>query len=161
MSESPTNLHVAENRNSDTETLLTFKLDEQTFGISVGLVSEIIDPQHTTRVPNANPLAPTLINVRGSIVPVIDLRYRLGMKPAERRHTSRMLVLDMPHAGTSTKLATMADEVEDVIETVINDVETVPDLGISWPAECFRGVAKRGETLVILMNAENAFALAA
>ena len=161
MSQEPADIHVLPTKSVETETLLTFKLEDQTFGISVGIVSEIIDPQKTTRVPNADALAPTLINVRGSIVPVVDVRYRLGMKPAETRHTSRMLVIDMPHDGASSKLAIMADEVKDVIEAAVEEIDKVPGLGIKWPAECFRGVAKRGENLVILMHAENAFALAA
>ena len=105
-------------------------------------------------------IAPTLINVRGSIVPVLDLRYRLGMKPAETLHTSRMLVIDMPLDGAISKLAIMADEVKDVIEATVEEIDKVPGLGIRWPAECFRGVAKRGENLVILVHAENAFSLA-
>ena len=81
MSQEPADIHVLPTKSVETETLLTFRLEDQTFGISVGIVSEIIDPQKTTRVPNADALAPTLINVRGSIVPVVDVRYRLGMKP--------------------------------------------------------------------------------
>lgn len=161
MTEESSKIHQMDTSNRDTETLLTFILAEQTFGVSVGLVSEIIDPQKTTRVPNADAFAPTLINVRGSIVPVVDLRYRLGMKPAKQLHTSRMLVLDMLEDGTGTKLAVMADEVKDVIEATVDEIDTVPQLGIRWPSECFRGVAKRGDTLIILINAENAFAMAA
>ena len=161
MTKQTADIHVLGSKTVDTETLLTFRLDDQTFGISVGLVSEIIDPQKTTRVPNADALAPTLINVRGSIVPVLNLRYRLGMKPAEKLHTSRMLVIDMPQNGGSSKLAIMADEVQDVIEANVEEIDKVPGLGIRWPTECFRGVAKRNEKLVILVHAENAFSLAA
>lgn len=152
-------IHHIHATTTEAETLLTFKLADETFGISVGMVSEIIDPQKTTRVPNANPLAPTLINVRGSIVPVIDLRFRLGMRPAEQIHTSRMLVLETEIKGETAKLAVMVDEVEDVIDTTTGELDTVPELGIRWPADCFRGVAKRDDTLVILIDADNAFAL--
>ena len=83
-----TNLQAQENlaeRDAPvTETLLTFVLADQTFGVSVNVVSEIMDPQVTTRVPNADALAPALINVGGSIVLVFDFRHRLGMKPIER-----------------------------------------------------------------------------
>ncbi|WP_114287412.1 chemotaxis protein CheW [Candidatus Halocynthiibacter alkanivorans] len=144
---------------SETETLLIFKLSEQTFGIEVERVSEIMDPQNTARVPNADPLAPTLINVRGSIVPVLDLRNRLGMKPAPQKHTSRMLVIDITLNDEPCKLAVMVDEVEDVIEAVTEDLVSVPELGIRWPADCFRGVSKRQDKLVILLEASNVFAL--
>ena len=161
MNDGNARIHGTDIRNAEVESLLTFVLADQTFGISVEIVSEIIDPQKTTRVPCADALAPTLINVRGSIVPVIDLRHRLGMKPGEGRHTSRMLVLDQMLDGKPAKLAVMADEVKDVIDVTVNEIAQVPQLGIEWPAECFRGVAKLGEALVILVNAENAFAIAA
>jgi purine-binding chemotaxis protein CheW len=144
---------------SGTETLLTFKLSEQTFGLSVERVTEIIDPQQAARVPNANPLAPTLINVRGSVVPVLDLRCRLGMKPAQQTHTSRMLVIDITLNDEPCKLTVMADEVNDVIEAVVDDLETVPELGIRWPVGCFRGVSKRQNNIVILLDADTVFAL--
>lgn len=152
-------IHQLNPQTSATETLLTFRLSEQVFGVAVERVTEIIDPQTTARVPNANPLAPTLINVRGSVVPVLDLRNRLGMKPAEKSPTSRMLVIDTELDGEPCKLAVIADEVEDVIEAVVDDLETVPELGIRWPAGCFRGVSKRQDQLVILLDADSVFAL--
>lgn len=140
-----------------TETLLTFKVAGETFAIAVETVSEIIDPQPTTRVPNAGSMAPTLINVRGSIVPVVDLRFKLGMKSADRLHTSRMLVIHVDVGTETCKIAMMADEVEDVVDLQTKDLEAVPELGVKWPVECFRGVATRGETLVIILDPTNAF----
>jgi len=152
-------IHHLTPHSSGTETLLTFVLSGQSFGVSVDRVTEIMDPQKTARVPNANPLAPTLINVRGSVVPVLDLRNRLGMKPAHQLHTSRMLVIDTTVNGEICKIAVMADEVKDVIEAVIDDLETVPELGIRWPVGCFRGVSKRQDDIVILLDADTVFAL--
>jgi len=152
-------IHQLNPQTAQTETLLTFRLSEQVFGLAVERVTEIIDPQKTARVPNANPLAPTLINVRGSVVPVLDLRNRLGMKPAEQSSTSRMLVIDITLNDEPCKLAVIADEVEDVIEAVVEDLETVPELGIRWPVGCFRGVSKRQDNLVILLDADNVFSL--
>jgi len=157
--QSTENVLQRDGRAAEVETLLTFNLADQTFGISVELVSEIIDPQITTRVPNANALAPTLINVRGSIVPVFDLRHRLGMKPAEQIHSSRMLVIYTTLDGEPTKIAIIADEVEDVIEVAIDDHKTVPELGIRWPIDCFRGVTEKDDTLVILLDQSSVFPL--
>jgi len=81
------------------------------------------------------------------------------MKPAEQSSTSRMLVIDITLNDEPCKLAVMADEVEDVIEAVVEDLETVPELGIRWPAGCFRGVSKRQDTLVILLDADTVFSL--
>ena len=127
---------------TDTQQALTFTLEGETFGVDVGLVDEIVDPQPMTRVPNADPFSPALINVRGGIVPVVDLRRRLGAAPAEPTETSRMLVLDLELDGEPIKAALMADAVHDIVEVAVEEVESVPELGVRWPVEYFRGVAK-------------------
>ena len=137
---------------------LTFSLQGETFAIPVAHVNEIIDPLPITRVPNADTFAPGLINVRGSIAPLVDMRSRLGMPPSEPGETSRVLVLDLMLDGEATRVAMMADSVDDIAETSIADLEAVPELGVRWPTEYLKGVAKRDGKLVILLDVETAFA---
>ena len=143
---------------TETSMALTFALDGETFAIPVGHVSEIIDPLPVTRAPNADPFAPGLINVRGVIAPFVDLRQRLGMTPAVLGETSRVLVLDLMVEGEATKVAMLADDVDDITETAVADLEAVPELGVRWPVEFIRGVAKKDGALVILLDVETAFA---
>ena len=143
---------------TETSMALTFSLDGETFAIPVEHVSEIIDPLPVTRAPNADPFAPGLINVRGAIAPFVDLRYRLGMKPAVVGETSRVLVLDLVIGGEATKVAMLADSVDDITETTVDDLEAVPELGVRWPTDLIRGVAKKNGALVILLDVEAAFA---
>lgn len=137
---------------------LTFTLEGETFALPVEHVSEIIDPLPVTRAPNADAFAPGLINVRGTIAPFVDLRQRLGMRPVEADETSRVLVLDLTVGGELTKVATLADDVDDIFETRICDLEPVPELGVRWPTEFIRGVARRNGALVILLDVETSFA---
>ena len=137
---------------------LTFSLQGETFAIPVAYVDEIIDPLPVTRTPNADAFAPGLINVRGAIAPFVDLRHRLGMKPAGPCETSRVLVLDLVVAGESTKVAMMADAVDDITETNMSALEAVPELGVRWPIEYLKGVAKKDGALVILLDVKTAFA---
>jgi len=81
------------------------------------------------------------------------------MKPAEQIHSSRMLVIYTTLDGEPTKIAIIADEVEDVIEVAIDDHKTVPELGIRWPIDCFRGVTEKDDTLVILLDQSSVFPL--
>lgn len=143
---------------TETSMALTFSLEGETFAIPVEHVSEIIDPLPVTRAPNADPFAPGLINVRGAIAPFIDLRHRLGMKPAEAGSTSRVLVLDLIVAGEATKVAMLADDVDDITETALADLEAVPELGVRWPTDVIRGVVKKNGAIVILLDVEAAFA---
>ena len=143
---------------TDTSMALTFSLEGETFAIPVEHVSEIIDPLPVTRAPNADPFAPGLINVRGAIAPFVDLRHRLGMSPAAVGETSRVLVLDLVIEGEATKVAMLADDVDDITETAIAELEAVPELGVRWPTDLIRGVAKKHGALVILLDVEKAFA---
>lgn len=136
---------------------LTFTLEGETFAVDVAIVDEIIDPLPVTRVPNADPFAPGLINVRGSVAPLIDLRRRLGMRPAGTTETSRVLVLDLAVEGEATKVALMADDVDDIVETSLDEIVPVPELGVKWPVEFIKGVAKKNGALVMLLNEETAF----
>lgn len=137
--------------------VVTFSLEGETFAVDVGCVDEIIDPLPVTRVPNADPLVPGLINVRGLIVPVVDLRRRLGMKPGEITTASRILVLDLTIRGEQTKVAVLTDGVAEIVETSAEEIEPAPELGLRWPNEYIKGVAKKDGALVILINEETAF----
>jgi purine-binding chemotaxis protein CheW len=143
---------------AETSMALTFSLDGETFAVPVEHVSEIIDPLPVTRAPNAGAFAPGLINVRGAIAPFIDLRHRLGMKPAVVGETSRVLVLDLTVGGEATKVAMLADDVDDITETAVADLEAVPELGVRWPVDLISGVAKKDGAIVILLDVETAFA---
>lgn len=141
-----------------TQMVLTFALDGETFAIPVDHVDEIIDPLPITRAPNADAFAPGLINVRGAIAPFVDLRHRLGMRAAEVRESSRVLVLDLVVGGEATKVAMLADDVADITETAVADLEAVPELGVRWPTDLIRGVAKKDGALVIVLDVGAAFA---
>ena len=144
----------------DTKTgmLLIFRLDGEAFAISVTWVHEILDSQVPTPVPNAGPLAPGLINVRGVVVPVIDIRYRLDLAPAPAVTSGRTIVFEHPIDGTPQKLAFSADSVEQVIEYDLSSIERVPDLGAVWPQNYLRGAIRHNSELIVLLETETIFA---
>lgn len=140
------------------QTLLTFRLQGELFALPVERVHEIIDPLPTTRVPRAPAFVPGLINVRGSVVPVVDLRQRLGMPAVETTEHSRMVVLDVEIDDATTNLAILADSVEQVVEIDSVSVEPVPEIGIRFPVRFLSGLAQREADLIILLDAETLFA---
>ncbi|MDE4133899.1 chemotaxis protein CheW [Phaeobacter sp. QD34_3] len=146
---------------SNTGMLLIFRLDGEAFAISVTWVHEILDPQRATPVPNAGPFAPGLINVRGAVVPVIDIRHRLGLAPGASEDDGRMIVFEHPIECTPQKLAFCADSVEQVIEYDRSSMEQVPQLGAAWPQAYLRGAIRDNGELVILLETETTFAPAA
>ncbi|MFT6103950.1 MAG: purine-binding chemotaxis protein CheW [Paracoccaceae bacterium] len=143
---------------SSADMLLIFRLEGEAFAISVSWVHEILDPQDPTPVPNAGPFSPGLINVRGVVVPVINVRHRLAMGPAKRLETTRMIVFEHPVDGVPTKLAFSADSVEDVLENDMMNIRKIPELGAIWPPEYLKGAIRNNGELVVLLDTETLFA---
>lgn len=137
--------------------LLTFALHGEVFALDVARVHEVIDPLPMTRVPRADPFVPSLINVRGAIVPVVDVQTRLGMRPRADDAATRLVVLEVAIDEEPTKVAMIVDGVNEVVEVEAAAIEEIPELGSRWPAEFIRGVAALGETLVVLLDAGTLF----
>ncbi len=140
------------------EMVLIFRLEGECFAMTVDAVHEILDPQDPTPVPNADPFAPGLINVRGVVVPVIDVRRRLGMGPPPCKDTARMIVVEHCIEDTMTKIAFLADMVEKVVEVDLSELERVPDLGTLWPQAYLRGALRREGDLVVVLDTDTLFA---
>lgn len=141
----------------DPEMMLIFRLSGEVFALPVSDVHEILDPMPTTPVPGAPGFAPALINVRGAIAPLIDIRQRLRMQAMPAGDHARIIVLDLPVGGVATRMAIMADAVDEVIETDRAALKPVPELGARWPEQFITGVARYGDKLVILLDTDTLF----
>ena len=147
------------------QTLLVFGLAGEAFALPVSTIHEVIDPLPVTPVPNAPPHAPGLINVRGIVTPVVDVRLRLRIPPAGAVNgaatdagAGRIIVTELPVDGTITRVAIRADAVHEVIEADPAALEPIPDLGTRWPPQFVRGVARHDGALVVLLDPETLFA---
>lgn len=136
--------------------MLVFRIMEQAFGLPVHWVHEIIDPIAVTVLPRAPEHAPGLINVRGAIVPLIDIRNRLRI-PARAGGAGRLIVLELPVAGIPTRLAIETDAVDGVVDLPSGETEPIPDLGARWPPDYIAGIARTERGLVVLLAAETLF----
>ena len=132
--------------------VLVFRIEGEAFALPVDKVNEILDPQAPTPVPNADPFAPGVINVRGVVVPVVDIRLRLEMNPPSDMSTARMLVVEQDIGGVLTKLGFIADAVEQVVEANLDALERVPDLGARWPQVFLRGAFRMDSDLVVVLE---------
>jgi purine-binding chemotaxis protein CheW len=142
----------------DAAILLVFRIEGEAFGLSVDPVHEILDPPEITPVPNAGPFAPGLVNVRGVVVPVLDIRHRLRMPPGMPGPAARIIVLEHEIEGVRCRLSFVADAVDDVIEIHASAVDRMPEIGARWPPACIAGAIRHGEDLVVLLEPEALFA---
>jgi purine-binding chemotaxis protein CheW len=130
---------------------LTFRLGTEEYGIDILKVQEIRGYENPTRIANAPHFLKGVINLRGTIVPIVDLRLRFGCEAAEYNDFTVSIVL---HIGTRT-IGTVVDSVSDVMEIPAEAVRTAPDLNSAIDAAYIRGLAQVGERMVILLDIES------
>lgn len=129
---------------------LTVGLQDEIFAVEAACVREILDVVPITRVPNARPFVEGLINVRGRVVPLADLRVIFGMGRPPPGLDTRIVVIEIELDGEPAIAAILADKVHDVTDIEAASIEDAPKVGMRWPPEYVRGIGKRGEDFIII-----------
>jgi purine-binding chemotaxis protein CheW len=129
---------------------LTIGLQGEIFAIEANSVREILDVVPITEVPNARPSVGGLINVRGRVVPLADLRVMFGMDRPPPDTDTRIVVIEIDLDGEPAIAGILADKVHDVADIDMATVEEAPKIGMRWRAEYVRGIGKRGENFIII-----------
>jgi purine-binding chemotaxis protein CheW len=130
--------------------VLTLEIGGETFAIEATAVREILDLVPVTEVPGARPFVGGVINVRGRVVPLADLRVQFGMPPAENNGDTRIIVLELPLDGEPTAVGILAERVHEVTQIDLGALDAAPRMGLRWRPEFIRGVGMRGGRLVVL-----------
>ena len=129
---------------------LTVRLQDEVFAIEAESVREILDVVPITEVPNARAFVGGLINVRGRVVPLADLRVMFGMERPPADVNTRIVVLEVALDGEPTMVAILADRVHDVTDIETAAIEEAPKIGMRWHPEYVRGIGKRGDDFIII-----------
>jgi purine-binding chemotaxis protein CheW len=131
--------------------VLTLSLHSETFALDALKVREILDPVPVTEVPGAPHFLNGLINVRGKVVPLLDLCGKLGMPPSSQSIDTRIIVVEVPIGGLSTIVGLRADKVYEMTELAAEALEDAPHIGMRVQSSFVRCIGKRsGEFLVVL-----------
>lgn len=134
---------------------LTVALGDDLFGLKVDLVHEVLDPPAMTRVPNAPAFAPGLINVRGNVLPLVDLRVRFGMEGTPDTESTRVIVSEVATGdGETFQVAIKTDAVFEVIHVRKGEVAPLPEYGSRWPSRYLDGVVRQDDRFVVLLDFE-------
>jgi purine-binding chemotaxis protein CheW len=142
---------------TETQQYLTFRLGEEMFAIDVTQVREILDLTTITKVPRAPKFMRGVINVRGSVVPVVDLRLKFGLPERENTVDTRIVVMEVSLEGEITALGALADSVHEVMELEPDQIEPSPRIGARWRTEFIRGIGKRNDQFIIILNIDRIF----
>ncbi len=138
-------------------TALTIRLEDELFAVEASRVREILDLVPITEVPNAASFANGLINVRGRVVPLTDLRVMFGMNRPEPDEDTRIVVMEVDIDGEPTIAGILADKVHDVTDIEPASIEEAPKVGMRWRPEFVKGIGKRNGGFIIIPDMERIF----
>lgn len=148
---------MAENRMSkntaseqDDEVLqwVTYKLGNETYGINVMQVQEVLRHTEIAPVPGAPEYVLGIINLRGNVVTVIDTRARFGLEPAELTDSSRIVIIE----SDEQVVGILLDSVAEVVYLRSSEIESAPNVGTEESAKFIQGVSNRDGELLILVD---------
>lgn len=137
--------------------VLTLGLQGETFALDAALVREILDPVPVTEVPNARTFVGGLINVRGKVVPLADLRLMFDMDRTPPTIDTRIVVIEIPLGGEPTLIGILADKVHEVTEIAAAALEETPRIGMRWQPEFIRCIGKRNDEFIIVPDIARIF----
>lgn len=148
---------MAQEESNDTNQYLTFKLDGEIFGVAIGKVREVLDFTSVTRVPQTPTYMRGVINLRGSVVPVMDLRLKFGLASTEKTVNTCIIIVEIEMEGETTVLGALADSVQEVLDLESEQIEPPPRIGTKLRTEFIRGMGKHGEEFIIILDIDRVF----
>lgn len=135
---------------------LIFGLLTERYAIPVRRVREIIEYREMTAIPQTPAYVGGVINLRGIVVPVIDLGHKLGLAPCRPGRDTCIVIVELATANGELVLGVLADSAQDVIELPLWDIEPPPPFGAPVGLEYLQGVAKRSDGFLLLLDLERA-----
>ena len=144
--------------NAESETVslqvVMIGIAEEIFAVDAGMVREIIDPIPTTRVAGAKPFLPAVVNVRGNVIPLADLRVRFGMACKPTTSDTRIVVIEMLIEDSPVVVGIVADKVYEVTEITRANTQQTPRVGMLWKPQFISFLAKWKDEFVIVPDME-------
>jgi purine-binding chemotaxis protein CheW len=125
---------------NDTRQYLTFELGQETFALEVSYVREILELTNVTKVPKTPDFMTGVINLRGSVVPVLDLRLKFGMTAVEKTVNTCIVVVEVCVGDEKTIIGALVDSVQEVFELEPNQIEPPPRIGTQLRTDFIRGM---------------------
>jgi purine-binding chemotaxis protein CheW len=153
----PERVFMENNKNGSSLQCLTFCLGEEIFGIDVIKAREVLDCTSITQVPCMPKFMLGVINLRGSVVPVIDLRLKFGLPATEKTVNTCIIVVEVEFEGESLIVGALADSVQEVLELDTAQIEPPPRIGTRLNTEIIRGMGSIKDRFLILLEIDRVF----
>jgi purine-binding chemotaxis protein CheW len=136
---------------------LTFKLGDEVFALDIGKVREVLDFTMVTKVPQTPDFMRGVINLRGNVVPVVDMRLKFGLSMTEKTVNTCVIITEIDVDGESTVVGAMADSVQEVLDMGPEQIEPPPRIGAKLNTDFIMGMGKHNDQFVIILNIDRLF----
>lgn len=133
---------------TDEKQMVLFELGSEIYGLDIAAVHEIIRMQPITRVPKAPIYVEGVINLRGKVIPIVDMRRRFGLEKSESEKNNRIVVVNIQ----DTILGIIVDAVTEVMRIPMESIESVSDIVTAANSDYLLGIAKLPDKMVILLE---------
>jgi purine-binding chemotaxis protein CheW len=144
-----------EGREQDSRKVLTFSLGGEVYGVDILRVKEIRGWSPVTRIPQSSASVLGVLNLRGVVVPVFDLRVRFALESAEFTPVTVVIVLSLRTAAGHREVGIVVDAVKDVVDLAAGDIKPAPDVSGAVSGNYIAGIATHDDQMLILLDAES------
>ncbi len=142
---------------TETRQYLTFKLGNEVFATDVAKVREVLDLTTITAIPRTPPFMRGVINLRGSVVPVVDLRLCFDMSKTESTRNTCIVVVEVLLDSEATVIGALADSVEEVIDLEPEQIQPAPKIGTQIRTDFIKGMGKRDTQFIMILDIDKVF----
>ncbi len=137
---------------------LVFKLDAELFAVEISGIREVLEFTTVTRVPRMPEHMRGVINLRGTVVPVVDMRLKLGLGETKKTVDTCIVICELEVDGVQTLVGALVDSVQEVIDLDSRDVVPPPHMGTRVDSSVIRGMGRREEEFVMVLDLTRVFA---
>ncbi|MEO5376998.1 MAG: chemotaxis protein CheW [Magnetococcus sp. DMHC-6] len=138
---------------------LTFHLASEVFAIDISKIKEVLEYTNMTTIPRVPDYMNGVINLRGSVVPVVDMRLKFGMPKSQRTVNTCIIIIEVVQESGTVVIGAMADSVKEVMELQPNHIEPAPKIGTGLRTDYILGMGKQADHFVILLDTDKIFSV--
>ena len=141
----------------ETTQYLTFKLEDEVFALDIAKVREVLEYTTVTKVPRTPDFMCGVINLRGGVVPVVNMRLKFGMPDAEKTVNTCIIIVEVNLDGETTVLGALADSVQEVMDLEPGQIEPAPKIGTRLNTDFIKGMGKHDNKFIMILDIDKVF----
>lgn len=138
-----------------TNQYLTFRVDHEQYAINVINIREVLEFQTVSRVPRMPDYMRGIINLRGSVVPVLDLKMKFGLGSTDKSIDTSVIVTEVNLDGDEVVIGLLTDSVNEVVDIDTDQIAPAPNIGTKIDSSFIEGMGKKGDQFIIILNIDN------